>query len=77
VMTKAGVLRLLGNLPEGTTELMCHPGYADDELKQSATRLQKSRQTEVAILTDQEVRKTVAELGIRLINYDQIGVAGR
>ena len=77
VMTKAGVLRLLGNLPEGTTELMCHPGYADDELKQSATRLQKSRQTELAILTDQEVRKTVAELGIRLINYDQIGEAGR
>ena len=77
VMTKAGVLRLLGNLPEGTTELMCHPGYADNELKQSATRLQKSRQTELAILTDQEVRKTVAELGIRLINYDQIGEAGR
>lgn len=77
VMTKAGVLRLLENLPEGTTELMCHPGYADNELKQSATRLQKSRQTELAILTDQEVRKTVAELGIRLINYDQIGVAGR
>ena len=77
VMTKAGVLRLLGNLPEGTTELMCHPGYADDELKQSATRLQKSRQTELAILTDQEVRKTVAELGIRLINYGQIGEAGR
>ena len=77
VMTKAGVLSLLENLPEGTTEFMCHPGYADNELKQSATRLQKSRQTELEILTDQEVRKTVAELGIRLINYDHIGVAGR
>lgn len=77
VMTKAGILRLLENLPEGTTELMCHPGYADDDLKQSPTRLQKSRQSELAILTDQEVRKTVAELGIRLINYEQIGVAGR
>ena len=77
VMTKAGVLSLLENLPEGSTEFMCHPGYADNELKQSATRLQKSRQTELEILTDQEVRKTVAELGIRLINYDHIGVAGR
>ena len=77
VMTKAGILRLLENLPEGTTELMCHPGYADDDLKKSPTRLQKSRQSELAILTDQEVRKTVAELGIRLINYEQIGVAGR
>ena len=26
-MTKEGVARLLRNLPEGTTELMCHPGY--------------------------------------------------
>jgi len=77
VMTKAGILRLLENLPEGTTELMCHPGYADDDLKKSPTRLQQSRQSELAILTDQEVRKTVAELGIRLINYEQIGVAGR
>ena len=77
VMTKAGILRLLENLPEGITELMCHPGYADDDLKKSPTRLQQSRQSELAILTDQEVRKTVAELGIRLINYEQIGVAGR
>ena len=77
VLTKAGVLKLLGSLPEGTTELMCHPGYADEELQKSATRLQQSRQTELEILTDQEVRKTVAELGIRLINYEDIGVTGR
>ena len=77
VMTKTGVLALLKSLPEGTTELMCHPGYADEDLKKSATRLGDSRQTELAILTDQMVRKTVAELGIRLINYDQIGVMGR
>jgi predicted glycoside hydrolase/deacetylase ChbG (UPF0249 family) len=77
VLTRAGVLKLLASLPEGTTELMCHPGYFDEELRKSATRLQQSRQTELEILTDQEVRKTVAELGIRLINYSEIGVAGR
>jgi hopanoid biosynthesis associated protein HpnK len=77
VLTKAGVLKLLASLPEGTTELMCHPGYADEQLQKSATRLQQSRQTELEILTDQEVRKTVAELGIRLINYENIGVTGR
>jgi hypothetical protein len=27
------------------------------------------------ILTDQEIRKTVAALGIRLINYEQIGAS--
>jgi len=31
-MTKEGVARLLRSLPEGTTELMSHPGYADKEL---------------------------------------------
>ena len=77
VLTKAGVLKLLGNLPEGTTELMCHPGYADRDLQGSQTRLQQSRQAEVEILTDQEIRKSVAELGIRLINYEGLSVAGR
>ena len=73
VLTKKGVLQLLASLPEGTTELMCHPGYADGDLKSSATRLQASRQTELEILTDNEVRKNIAALGIRLINYEEIG----
>jgi chitin disaccharide deacetylase len=73
VLTKKGVLQLLASLPEGTTELMCHPGYVDADLEHSATRLQASRQTELEILTDKEIRKNIAVLGIRLINYDQIG----
>jgi predicted glycoside hydrolase/deacetylase ChbG (UPF0249 family) len=77
VLTKAGVQKLLSNLPEGTTELMCHPGYADEELRKSHTRLQDSRQTELEILTDKTIRKSVAELGIRLINYEQASVTGR
>ena len=77
VLTKAGVQKLLGSLPEGTTELMCHPGYADEDLRKSHTRLQESRQTELQILTDRTIRKSVAELGIRLINYEQASVTGR
>lgn len=69
VLTRNGVESLLESLPDGTTELMCHPGYMDEELRQSATRLQKSRQVELAILTDMAVRKLVATKGIRLINY--------
>ncbi len=76
VLTKEGVLQLLESLPEGTTELMCHPGYADEQLRDTATRLQKSRQTELAILTDKDIRKSIAALGIRLINYEQIGTSG-
>jgi hopanoid biosynthesis associated protein HpnK len=68
-LTKEGVARLLRSLPEGTTELMCHPGYADDALRKTATRLQASRQKEVEILTDTEIRNLVASQGIRLIDY--------
>jgi hopanoid biosynthesis associated protein HpnK len=76
VLTKKGVQQMLASLPEGTTELMCHPGYADAELEKSATRLQKSRQTELEILTDNEIRKSIAALGIRLISYGEISAAG-
>ena len=73
VMTREGVEQLLRNLPDGTTELMCHPGYADEDLKRSATRLQGSRQTELEILTDPRIRKLVATQGIRLISYQLMG----
>jgi hopanoid biosynthesis associated protein HpnK len=68
-LTKEGVARLLQSLPDGTTELMCHPGYADETLRKTATRLQASREKELAILTDPEIRNLVASQGIRLIDY--------
>lgn len=67
--TREGVMQLLKILPEGTTELMCHPGYRDAELQNSPTRLQESRQTELEILTGTEIRNLVASRGIRLIDY--------
>src|SRR5690348_3914605 len=68
-LTREGVEKLLRSLPEGTTELMCHPGYADETLGKTATRLQASRQTELEILTDTKIRNLVASQGIRLIDY--------
>ena len=72
-MTREGLEALLTNLPEGTTELMCHPGYSDDDLRRSPTRLQDSRQSELEILTDARIRKLVATQGIRLISYQLMG----
>lgn len=68
-LTKEGVARLLRNLPEGTTELMCHPGYTDEKLRATGTRLLGSRDKEVEILTHLEIRNLVASQGIRLIDY--------
>ncbi len=74
--TREGLEEFLEKLPEGTTELMCHPGYVDQELRRTATRLQESRKGELDILTDAGIRKIVASRGIRLINYGIIGGIG-
>ena len=68
-LTREGVTQFVKSLPDGTTELMCHPGYADAALQKSPTRLQDSRQAELEILTDTGIRNLVASLGIRLIDY--------
>jgi len=68
-LTREGLEELLRNLLEGTTELMCHPGYADAALGKTPTRLQDSRETELSILTDTRIRNLVASQGIRLIDY--------
>jgi len=47
----AYVLRLLRNMPPGTWELVCHPGYVDNALRRAGTRLVTTRDTErVALL---------------------------
>ncbi|HEY2353053.1 MAG TPA: ChbG/HpnK family deacetylase [Candidatus Acidoferrum sp.] len=68
-LTVDGMKCLLQSLPEGTTEMMCHPGYMDEDLEKSPTRLQDSREVEVSILTSAEIRNLVASQGIRLIDY--------
>jgi chitin disaccharide deacetylase len=71
-LTLEGVEQLLKSLPEGTTELICHPGYADKALQETPTRLQASRQKELEILTDTRIRKLIASQGIRLIDYGSV-----
>jgi predicted glycoside hydrolase/deacetylase ChbG (UPF0249 family) len=68
-LTREGVAQFVKSLPDGTTELMCHPGYADAALRKTTTRLQDSRQSELQILTDTGIRNLLASLGIRLIDY--------
>ena len=59
---------LLHLVPEGTTELMCHPGYPSSELESVGGKLASSREAEVLALTAREIKETVESLGIRLTN---------
>lgn len=43
---------ILDAAPDGTYELVCHPGYVDDALRSTSTRLLDSRSTELSSLTE-------------------------
>lgn len=61
----------LGALPDGTTELMCHPGYLRQDLAKAATRLKESRALELKALTSPAVRELLNESGVRLSPFSE------
>jgi chitin disaccharide deacetylase len=64
------MLRLiLENLPEGTWELVCHPGHNDDALRRVRTRLRESREVELRLLTSATARKLLTDSHVQLISY--------
>ena len=65
------ILHLLHTLPDGISELMCHPGYDEPALAGSTYR--QEREIELDLLTHPAVRASVAELGIDLVTFDILG----
>ncbi len=61
------LLNLLETLTDGTSELMCHPGYDDPMLAPSIYR--EERELELALLTHPSVRERVQDLGIELATF--------
>jgi len=66
------LVELMGVIPEGSTELMCHPGRCGEALRNAPTRLKESREAELAALTAAEVREAVERAGIELVNYREL-----
>lgn len=66
--TKHHLLDLIRHLPSGTVEIMTHPGYVGPGLI-SSSGYTHERQLEADILTDEEVKTSIAEHGIELVNY--------
>jgi predicted glycoside hydrolase/deacetylase ChbG (UPF0249 family) len=67
--TSADLVRLIGALPPGSTEFMCHPGICGAELRAARTRLKDSREQELRALTSPEVRAALGEAGVALVSY--------
>lgn len=60
---------IVSDLPDGTWEFVCHPGYVDADLRTVRTRLVESRSQELSILTSVEARSTLQKAGIELVSY--------
>jgi hopanoid biosynthesis associated protein HpnK len=67
------VLReILCHLPDGTSELMCHPGFVDEVLRRTPTRLLEQREIEYQALTQPGIKLLAKDLGIQLVNYGDL-----
>jgi hopanoid biosynthesis associated protein HpnK len=66
-LDKATVTSLLAAMPEGTWELVTHPGYHDRELDRAGTRLLSSRETELDALD-----AAAFHAGIELIHFEDV-----
>ncbi len=60
--------RILEAVPEGVSELMCHPGRVDEELQGGSTYVVE-REWEIEILCDPGVRRRLRTLGIELVGF--------
>ncbi len=65
----AELVALIGQLPEGLTELMTHPGYCTGELRAARTRLKESREHELRALAAPETRAALERHGVELTDY--------
>jgi len=66
--TKEDLLNIISNVGEGTSEIMCHPGYVDDAFaKESVYNFQRER--ELKILTDADVKQAIESQNIKLITF--------
>jgi chitin disaccharide deacetylase len=62
---------ILASLPEGTSELMCHPGFADEELRRGSTYADE-REKEIEVLRDPRLRELVRVQRIQLVGFEAL-----
>lgn len=64
------LLEILGGIEPGVTELMCHPGRLDDELRYGSSYAVE-RERELAVLCHPAALAVAAELGLRLAHFGE------
>ena len=74
VLNTMAVEATIRRLRPGTTELMVHPGYVDDALRQMPTQLLSSRAHEVALLCSETTADALIAERIQLVRHDLVAV---
>ena len=77
VIDKPALHSMLRAIGPGVTELMVHPGYVDDALRQTSTRLLDSRQQELDLLCSTETRALLVGERIDLVPHDLTRIVRR
>ena len=75
-LSAAGLRATLAGLPEGVTELMCHPGYCDQDLMTAPTMLKHKREIEFRIFADASWGEWLRERDIVLTSFRGLTSAG-
>jgi len=68
---RASLVNLLEKLNPGTTEVLCHPGFIDKELR-SISSLLEPRQLEIEALCAPEIRQVIQKQQIELTTYGRL-----
>ena len=70
VLNRSTLHTILRATSGGVTELMVHPGYVDDALLRTGTRLLESRKQELDLLCSMETRALLVGERINLVRHD-------
>ncbi len=69
VLNKKLMQKIIDAMPEGTWELVCHPGYNDAALRSTTTRLLQSREVELNGLISLKNEGVLARRSIQAVSY--------
>ena len=75
-LDQATLTLLLKNLPSGTWEFVCHPGFSDEELELTSTRLVRERDVEREALST-VVPEALAFHAIKMVTFDALAEDNR
>lgn len=65
------LMSLINNLSDGTSEIMCHPGYVDDAFANESV-YNRQRERELKILTNPSIKQAIEANGIELITFAEL-----